>query len=279
MRLQFFAAWWGRDGAGIEAMIDEVASSGYDGIETFVPADPGERQRLAQAIERSGLACIAHQYEADGDDATCRRQLAENLRRAGDLAPVLVNSHTGRDFWPAERIEPLIDVAADAAEALGVEVLHETHRSRFPYSAAVTGEYLARRPDLHLTADLSHWACVSETLLEDQGDALDTALRRTHHTHLRVGSAQSAQVPDPAQARWRRELDTHVAWWRRIRDHLADAGHETMTLTCEIGPPPYMPVDDVTGESRFDFRVQNVWLREHVREAFGAPAGLQGCTP
>jgi hypothetical protein len=266
MRLQFFAAWWGRDGAGIEAMVDEVAASGYDGIETFVPADDGERLRLARAIERSGLACIAHQYEADGDDTMCRRQLAENLDRAGDLAPVFVNSHTGHDFWPRDRIDPLLDVAAGAAEALGVDVLHETHRSRFPYSAAVTVEYLARRPDLILTADLSHWACVSETLLEDQADALDTALRRTRHTHLRVGSAQSAQVPDPAHERSRRELDAHVAWWRRIRDHLAAAGHETMTLTCEVGPPPYMPVDDATGEAVFDFREQNLWLREHVRD-------------
>jgi hypothetical protein len=265
MRLLFFAAWWGRDGDGIEAMVDEVATSGYDGIETFVPADEAERLRLARAIERSGLACIAHQYEADGDDATCRRQLAENLRRAGDLAPQFVNSHTGRDFWPPDRIDPLLDVAADAAQALGVDVLHETHRSRFPYAAAVTREYLARRTDLFLTADLSHWACVSETLLEDQADALDAALRRTRHTHLRVGSAQSAQVPDPAQPRWRRELDTHVGWWRQIRDHLDADGHETMTLTCEVGPPPYMPVDDATGDAMFDFRAQNVWLREHVR--------------
>jgi hypothetical protein len=265
MRLLFFAAWWGRDGDGIEAMVDEVATSGYDGIETFVPADEAERLRLARAIERSGLACIAHQYEADGDDATCRRQLAENLRRAGDLAPQFVNSHTGRDFWPPDRIDPLLDVAADAAQALGVDVLHETHRSRFPYAAAVTREYLARRTDLFLTADLSHWACVSETLLEDQADALDAALRRTRHTHLRVGSAQSAQVPDPAQPRWRRELDTHVGWWRQIRDLLDADGHETMTLTCEVGPPPYMPVDDATGAAMFDFRAQNLWLREHVR--------------
>lgn len=267
MRLQFFAAWWGRDGDGIDAMVDEVATSGYDGIETFVPADPAERRRLAAAIERAGLGCIAHQYEADGDDATCRRQLAENLRRAGDLAPVLVNSHTGRDFWPAERIEPLLDVAAEVAGGLGVEIVHETHRSRFPYAAAVTADYLARRPELWLTADLSHWACVSESLLDDQPEALAAALARTRHTHLRVGSAQSAQVPDPGHARWRDELDTHVGWWAAIHDHLAAAGHDTMTLTCEIGPPPYMPVDADSGAPTGDFRAQNVWLREHVRDA------------
>jgi len=275
VRLQFFAAWWGRDAGGIEAMVEEVAASGYDGIETFVPADPAERRRLATAIERAGLACVAHQYEADGDDATCRSRLRENLRRAGDLAPVLVNSHTGRDFWGPERIEPLLDVAAGVAGELGVDVLHETHRSRFPYAAAVTADYLRRRPELRLTADLSHWACVSETLLEDQPEALAAGLEHSDHVHLRVGWAQSAQVPDPAHPRWRRELDVHVDWWRRIRDRLAASGRDTMTLTCEIGPAPYQPVDPDSGEPLHDFRRQNLWLREHVRDALSAEASAQ----
>ena len=91
MLLVFFAAWWGRDGDGVDAMVDEVAGSGYDGIETFVPADPTERRRLATAIQRAGLVLVSDADEADGADATCRHQLAENLRRAGDLAPILVN--------------------------------------------------------------------------------------------------------------------------------------------------------------------------------------------
>jgi hypothetical protein len=40
-----------------------------------------------------------------------------------------------------------------------------------------------------------------------------------------------------------------------------------MTLTCEIGPPPYMPVDADSGRPCHDFRAQNLWLREHVRAA------------
>lgn len=273
VRLSFFAAWWGRDGAGVEAMVDEVAAEGYDGIETFVPRAAADRRRLQKAIEAAGLACIAHQYEADGDDATVRRGLAENLRRATDLEPVLINSHTGHDFWAAERIDPLLDIADEIAAEVGIDIVHETHRSRFLYAAAVTREYLLRRPDLRLTADLSHWACVSETLLDDQRDAIELALRRTLHTHLRVGSAQSAQVPDPAHPRWQRELDTHIGWWRTIRDHLAAAGRETMTLTCEVGPPPYMPVDHDTGVPLFDFRAQNVWLREQVRASLARPVG------
>lgn len=267
MRLAFYAAWWGRDGRGVEAMVAEVAASGYDGIETFVPRDPRTRKALARAIERHGLTCIAHQFEADGDDHNYRKELRDNLHRAAELSPQLVNSHTGRDHWPPSRIDPLIEVAAEVKDVLGVPVLHETHRGRFPYSAAITATYLRRHPDLRLTADLSHWACVSESLLADQDEAVGEALTRTLHVHARVGSAQSAQVADPTSPAYRSELAAHVGWWRRVRDQHAAAGADVMTITCEIGPPPYMPVDAVTGEPVGDFRAQNMWLREHLRDA------------
>lgn len=266
MELQFFCAWWGLDHLGIEAMVELVAERGYDGIETFVPADGVARRRLATAIERAGVACIAHQYEADGDDATVQAQLAANLDRAGELAPLLVNSHTGRDFWPAARIDPLIEVAAAAADRLGVPVLHETHRSRFPYSAAVTVDYLRRHPELRLTADLSHWACVSESLLEDQAELLDEAFERVDHLHARVGWAQSAQVPDPRDARWRPAVDAHVGWWREIVRRRAAAGASSQTVTMEWGPPPYMPVDAISGEPTLDHQELNLWLRELLRD-------------
>ena len=265
MRIDFFCAWWGLDHLGLEGMVARVAELGYDGIETFVPGDAAERSRLGRAIEAAGLACIAHQYEADGSPERTRSELIDNLRRAGELGPVLVNSHTGRDHWTAAAIDPLIDAAADLEDELGVPVLHETHRSRFPYSLAVTLDYLQRHPTLRLTADLSHWACVSESLLEDQADELETALARSVHVHARVGWAQGAQVPDPAAPRWSTELDTHVDWWRRIRDHRRTSGAEAMTITTEIGPPPYMPVDPTTGAPIADFVEQNVWLREHLR--------------
>ena len=111
MELVFYAAWWGRDGDGLDAMVASVAESGYDGIETFVPADPRRRAALGHAIATAGLSCIAHQYEAGGEGDACRRELAENLRRAGDLSPVLVNSHTGRDHWEPHRVDPLFETA------------------------------------------------------------------------------------------------------------------------------------------------------------------------
>ena len=73
-------------------------------------------------------------------------------------------------------------------------------------------------------------------------------------------------MPDPSHTRWAGELDTHDDLWTRIHDNIAADGRDVMTLTCEIGPPPYTPVDHETGEPMYDFRAQNRWLRDHVRE-------------
>lgn len=269
VRLTFFCPWWGLDHLGVEAMVDRVASAGYDGIETFVPADPVERARLRRAIDAAGLDCIAHCYEADGDLDTWTRNYRTLLERACDFGPRFVNSHTGRDHWSPASVDRVLEVGFSVEEATGVTILHETHRSRFPYSAAVTASYLDRYPELNLTADLSHWACVSESLLEDQQHLLEPALARSVHVHARVGWAQGAQVPDPRHPRWHRELVTHMDWWRRIRDHRARAGATEMTITTEYGPPPYAPIDLVTGEPLTDFEELDRWMRDLLRIDLG----------
>ena len=174
------------------------------------------RTRLRRAIERAGLACIAHQYEADGDDATARRQLAENLRRAADLGPELINSHTGRDFWPARPHR-------SAARRRG----HRRGRGWGPGAARDPSQpvprtrprsppsYLERHPDLRLTADLSHWACVSESLLEDQAELLDGALPAPSTPTLESARPSRRRSPTRRSPDGRRELDAHVGWWRQ----------------------------------------------------------------
>jgi hypothetical protein len=271
MRLKFFCPWWGLDHLEIEAMVDRIASSGYDGIETYVPADPAARTRLRRAIDAAGLDCIAHCYEADGDLEAWTNDYRVLLERACDLEPAFINSHTGRDHWSPDAVDRVLEVGFDVEQTTGIAILHETHRSRFPYSAAVTASYLARYPELQLTADLSHWACVSESLLEDQQHLLEPALARSLHVHARVGWAQGAQVPDARHPRWSRELETHIDWWRRIRDHRAQAGASEMTITTEYGPPPYSPVDLVTGEPLTDFEELDRWMRDLLRIELASP--------
>lgn len=272
MTLEFFCPWWGLNDLGIEAMVDFVAQSGFDGIETFVPEDPAKQQRLVKAIDDAGLSWIAHCYEANGDLEQWCRRYDELLRNAAGLGPRFINSHTGRDHWGSDSVDMVLNVAFKAEADTGITILHETHRSRFPYSAAVTAPYLHRYPELRLTADLSHWACVSESLLEDQDHHLEPALARSDHIHARVGWAQGAQVPDVRHPRWEHELAVHVDWWNRIRAHRLVAGADVLTITTEFGPPPYTPVDIETGEPLNDFRELDRWIRDHLKTELGSPA-------
>ena len=272
MTLEFFCPWWGLNDLGIEAMVDFVAQSGFDGIETFVPEDPAKQQRLVKAIDDAGLSWIAHCYEANGDLEQWCRRYDELLRNAAGLGPRFINSHTGRDHWGSDSVDMVLNVAFKAEADTGITILHETHRSRFPYSAAVTAPYLHRYPELRLTADLSHWACVSESLLEDQDHHLEPALARSDHIHARVGWAQGAQVPDVRHPRWEHELAVHVDWWNRIRAHRLAAGADVLTITTEFGPPPYTPVDIETGEPLNDFRELDRWIRDHLKTELGSPA-------
>lgn len=273
MKLEFFCPWWGLDHLGIETMVEFVADSGFDGIETFVPIDPVKQQRLVKAIDDAGLAWIAHRYEAEGDMDEWCAQYAELLRSAAGLGPRFINSHTGRDHWASDAVDRVLNLAFEIEAETEVTILHETHRSRFPYSAAVTATYLERYPELRLTADLSHWACVSESLLEDQDHHLEPALARSDHIHARVGWAQGAQVPDVRHPRWEHELAVHVDWWKRIQTHRRAAGSEVLTITTEFGPPPYTPVDIESGEPLNDFRELDRWIRDHLKtELADAPS-------
>jgi hypothetical protein len=92
-----------------------------------------------------------------------------------------------------------------------------------------------------ITADFSHWCNVSESLLEQQQEAVDLAISRTIHIHARVGHAESAQVSDPRAEEWNAEVEAHLKWWDHIIQHRLKSGAQLATITPEFGPAPYMP--------------------------------------
>ena len=100
---------------------------------------------------------------------------------------------------------------------------------------------MVSNPDIAITADFSHWCNVSESLLEEQEEALETAINKTVHIHARVGCSQSAQVSDPRADEWRTELAAHLDWWDAIVRCRIKNGAELLTITPEFGPAPYMP--------------------------------------
>ena len=246
MKIKYIGSTWGLDHLTLDATLKLIRDSGFDGVEMGVPADPGERRKFRDLLTETGLELVAQQWTAGSSAAEHTRSFEEQYRRNAELRPLLVNSHTGKDHYTTGENLMIFQRAAQLEKEVGVPVAHETHRGRAPFSAVATMALLDALPGIRLTADLSHWCCVHESLLEDQGKRIERALQKTIHSHARVGHPQGPQVPDPRAPEWKDALDTHIQWWQQILDHHKQAGTPLITICPEFGPPPYMMTDPHT---------------------------------
>lgn len=267
MKIKFFGAWWGLDHLGMRGMVKKVKSAGYDGIEIGIPKDKKLRYELQRLLEDFDLEIIAHQYEATGNNPT---EYADSLKCFMDIAaafkPILINSHTGKDFWPVESNLQFIDLCDPVEKIYGVPILHETHRGRFLYAPSVASAYFHRRPNLKINFDLSHWCCVSESLLEDQTEAVHLAIARAHHIHARVGHAQGPQITDMRNPYWENEVQVFTKWWKEVYLARKRDGNPSITITPEFGPLPYAPINDTGTTAYINFFEQNLIVMEHLKE-------------
>ena len=129
--------------------------------------------------------------------------------------------------------------------------------------------YLRELPGLELTADLSHWCCGCESLLEDQQHNLAVTLPRVRHIHARVGHAQGPQVSDFRAPEWSMELARHLEWWDHIVALRRADGAVSMTLTPEFGPAPYTAALPYGGALVSDPWALNVAMLGLLRERYG----------
>ncbi|MGI8635517.1 MAG: sugar phosphate isomerase/epimerase, partial [Segetibacter sp.] len=155
--------------------------------------------------------------------------------------PILINSHTGRDYFSLEQNLQLIDIAQEFSVRTGITITHETHRGRVGYSPQMISEIFALRSDFVITADFSHWVCVTESMLENFSQILNEAIIRSRQIHTRVGFEEGPQVPDPRAPEWNYALDHFLNWWDRIVAVNVEASREILPVTTEFGPKPYMP--------------------------------------
>ncbi len=271
MRIEIFAPHWGSNALAPEVFIERVLAAGFDGIEMALPADPAARRDWCARIADAGLGLIAQQWETafhPGFEAH-RAALATLLENACAAAPLLVNSHTGKDYYSQDQNLELIALAERIGRAHGVPIVHEIHRSRFSGHPMLLRPYLLALPELALTADLSHWCCACESLLEDQPETLDWTLPRVRHIHARVGHAQGPQVADFRAPEARAALERHLGWWDRVVALRRAAGAERLTLTPEFGPPPYTPVLPYTGAPVSQAWELNLAMLALLRERYG----------
>lgn len=266
--IEFFCTNWGMQQSW-DSFCFRAKSAGYDGVETWLPADPQERESMFRAFEKHGLKFILLSSGKGKDFDGYLRNFRENLQQLAAYKPVLINCHTGKDHFSFEQNQALIQAAEAVSRESGIPILHETHRGRFSFAAHITRDYLNKIPGLRLTLDISHWCNVHESLLEDQDEAVSLAISRADHLHTRVGFQEGPQVNDPRAPEWKDVLDKHLQWWDRVVDAKVKRGDTLLTITPEFGPPNYMPTLPYTRQAVSDQWDINVYMMNMLKARYG----------
>ncbi len=241
MDLKILCPQWGQEHLEIEAFFVKVKEAGYDGVDTWLPEDKHERRRFIRLLEDYGLQMVSHQHQAKGDtiDAFCK-SFEYYLNLSLESNPILINSHSGKDHFTLEDQLQVLDVAENFAAKKGIRIAHETHRGRIGFGPVNARELFALRPEMKITADFSHWVCVTESYLENFEKEVQEAILRTEHIHARVGFPEGPQIPDPRSPYWKNEVDFFLSLWGRIIEEQRTGDRELFTITPEFGPQPYM---------------------------------------
>ena len=220
--------------------------------------------QVSESLAGSGLAVVVQQWTQGKNPAEHADSFERQYKLAALLKPMFVNSHTVRDFFGLDENLLILDRAVRLESEMGIQVFHKTHRGHALFSASATAEILRRRPEVRLTADLSHRCCVHESLLEDQGPSVQLAVERAHHIHTRVGFPEGPQIPDPRDPLWEPAMLAHLGWWRSIVEQRRADRCEVQTDCPEFGPAPYMTVLPNSGQPIADLWSVNCYMRGWV---------------
>ena len=244
MKLRLVRHLWGVDlSEGYRRHSKHWHDVGYTMIEgspRFVPS----QMLLRSTLRDEGFGWIpqifSHMQLGGGTVQQHLATLREQIEECLDAEPAFFNGQTGSDHWTLDEAEEFFSAVSDIEAEFGVPICHETHRSRYLGNPWNTLRLLERLPKLKITCDFSHWVCVAERLLHDAPREFAIAASHCHHLHARVGYEQGPQVPDPRDPVWASHLEVHERWWRMTWDAAQARGEQTVTLTPEFGPSPYL---------------------------------------
>jgi sugar phosphate isomerase/epimerase len=270
MKIKILSPLWGHEHLPLEKFLHKIKDAGYDGIDTWLPGNPADKKLLFDFLQKHDMCLVSHQHEAQG--ATFKEFKAsyiKNLFSCAEPGPLLINSHTGRDYFSFEQNLELVDAAQEVSEQTGVVILHETHRGRIGYSPQMTARFFENRKDFLITADFSHWVCVTESMLDNFTAIVGEAVRRTRYIHVRVGYEEGPQVNDPRAPEWQYALDKFMGWWDQIVHINADLGTGILPITTEFGPPPYMPTHPYSNAPVSDQFAINCFMKDLIKKRYG----------
>ena len=198
MEVWLFCPLWGSRDLPLQTFFARAKEAGYDGVEMTLPFDEREREVILSLLGEYGLKWIAQHHEtSDLELAVYLKNYEKRLHNLAAAKPLFINSQSGKDFFSFAQNKAILERAAVVAAETGVKIIHETHRGKFSFSTTTTLAMLEALPDLRLTADFSHWCNVAESFLQDQPEAMQSAINRADHIHARVGHPEGPQVNDP----------------------------------------------------------------------------------
>jgi hypothetical protein len=157
---------------------------GYEGAQSW-----GDFDR----IHRAGLIPLGMAR------ATKPAELDDIARRHCDLGVAFTNLHLGTGFESDDALDALADAVLNAQARHKHTLLVETHRATATQDIWRTCRWIARRPMLRFTADLSHWYTGHEMIYGGEFEArrrmLAPVLQRTAAIQGRIGNSGCIQCP------------------------------------------------------------------------------------
>lgn len=263
MTIKILSPLWGHEHLPLKSFLKKVKEAGYDGVDTWLPDNTADKKLLFDLLQKHEMCLVSHQHEAQG--ATFKKFKADylkNLRLCAQPGPLLINSHTGRDYFSFEENLELVDAAQEFSDKTGISVVHETHRGRIGYSPQMITRFFERRKQFLITADFSHWVCVTESMLDNFGSIVQEAMDRSRHIHARIGYEQGPQVSDPRAPEWQYAVGKFLGWWDQIVAANSKLNTRILPITTEFGPPPYMPTLPFTKKPVSDQFELNCFIKD-----------------
>lgn len=220
----------------VEENLQQLAAAGFDGF-TDHYYDRAHVKHLAATFQPLGLQAEGQVFPRDIDGLKPALELGaefgcHHLTIQADLRPRTVR----------EAIK-MLEGWQRLAEQVEFPVLVETHRYRLTNDLLFTLDVLEQLPNLKLLADLSHYVVAREFPEPPSGEdhaQIRTILDHSWGFHGRVSNGHQVQVP-LSFVQHRPWLELFKGWWRYgMQSWLQRAGQgETLSFTCELGPPPY----------------------------------------
>jgi sugar phosphate isomerase/epimerase len=274
MELKIMKSVWGMTG-NWESRLMQIAEAGYAGIETPMPL-PEEETYFRELIDHYNLDLILHVNTGRQDNEKPYPNKVEDhittfeqqLERAETFKPIAINSQSAKDSMPYEDELIFFERANQLEKQVKVPIGHETHRGRSTFTPWSTARLVKDLPDLHLTADFSHWCNVCESMLVDQKENIEIVIPHVIHIHGRVGFEKGPQVPDFRAPEYEYTLKQHEEWWLEICKHFESKGNPYLTFTPEFGPPGYMHTQPYTKQPVVDLWDICLAMRDRFQERY-----------